>query len=84
MHPQLLEKELAEAVIFDQSLYGKQPLVWKEVNISVDYKKGNRKQPENYRPVSLACIPCKILQSDRAHSVASIFDALESFVRAAL
>ena len=69
MHPRLL-KELAEAVcvpltvIFNKSLsLGKLPSVWKEANILAIYKKGNRKQPGSYRPVSLTCIPCKVLES---------------------
>lgn len=39
------------------------PEDFKQANVSPIFKKGNRKNPENYRPVSVTSIPCKILES---------------------
>ena len=39
------------------------PAIWKCANISPMYKKGRKDEVGNYRPVSLTCILCKILES---------------------
>ena len=39
------------------------PNDWKTANITAIYKKGNKNDPGNYRPVSLTCIVCKIFES---------------------
>ena len=47
--------------IFIQSLSsGEVPLDWKTAKISAIYKKGERSDSGNYRPVSLTSLPCKI------------------------
>ena len=68
IHPRLL-KELAATIskpiafLFNKSLqYGKVPLDWKKANVSPIYKKGARNRAENYRPVSLTAILCKIME----------------------
>ena len=38
------------------------PSEWKEANITVLFKKGARNKPENYRPVSLTSVACKLLE----------------------
>ena len=38
------------------------PEAWKKATISPVYKKSDRSDPANYRPVSLTCISCKILE----------------------
>ena len=50
--------------IFNKSLTEWQlPDDWKQANLSAIFKrKGNRKKAGNYRPVSLTCIMCKILE----------------------
>ena len=49
--------------IFNYSLTtGCLPDIWKEANISAVYKKGSRHSPDNYRPISLTCIMCKLLE----------------------
>ena len=49
--------------IYQQSLStGQLPSVWKSAYVSPIFKKGPVCAAENYRPVSLTCIPCKILE----------------------
>ena len=50
----LLNLSLAEGIV---------PSEWKEVNITSLFKKGSRNKPENYRPVSLTSIVCKLLET---------------------
>ena len=64
--PCRLLKELGEelapilADIFRHSLAtGHLPQAWKSVYVSPIFKKGAVSAPENYRPVSLTCVPCK-------------------------
>ena len=39
------------------------PTDWKTAIVTQIFKKGTRTDPGNYRPVSLTCITCKILES---------------------
>ena len=49
--------------IFQKSLdTGELPLDWQKANVTSFLKTGNRSDPENYRPVSLTSIPCKMLE----------------------
>ena len=49
--------------IFTQSYeLGQLPTSWKSATICPIFKKGKRSLPENYRPVSLTAIPCKIFE----------------------
>ena len=48
--------------LFQKSLdSGTVPPIWKDVNVAPVYKKGERSNPDNYRPISLTCILCKTL-----------------------
>ena len=38
------------------------PADWKTANVAPIYKKGNKNLAENYRPVSLTCITCKLFE----------------------
>ena len=50
-------------VLFQASLdQGVVPPDWKEGNIVPLYKKGDRSLPENYRPITLTSISCKLLE----------------------
>ena len=66
----------ALSTIFQRSIdLGKLPSDWLNANISPVYKKGDVHLPENYRPVSLTCVSCKILE----HIICKhILDHLES------
>ena len=49
------------AKLFNLSLKeGIVPSEWKEANITQLFKKGSRNKPENYRPVSLTSVVCKL------------------------
>ena len=69
VHPYVLKK-MAEtlckplASIYNTSLSSqKLPDVWKTGNISAIFKKGDKSLPQNYRPVQLTSVVCKILES---------------------
>ena len=42
---------------------GQLPKDWKTAEVTAIFKKGTRSDPGNYRPVSLTCISCKVLES---------------------
>ena len=62
-------------VLFQLSLdSGKVPNDWKQANVVPIFKKGDRSLPENYRPVSLTSITCKILEHIVHTSIMDHFD----------
>ena len=68
--PPKLLKEIVEQIstpltkVFTLSLEeGIVPSEWKEANITPLFKKGLRNKPENYRPVSLTSVVCKLLKT---------------------
>ena len=68
LYPRIL-KELIDCLnkpltlIFKKSLEtGELPACWKTAEVTPIFKKGNRSDPGNYRPVSLTCILCKVLE----------------------
>ena len=42
---------------------GRIPSDWKHGYVGAIFKKGERRKPHDYRPVSLTCIACKIMES---------------------
>ena len=51
------------ACIFNQYLvHATVPDDWRQANVAPIYKKGEKYDPANYRPVSLTCICCKTLE----------------------
>jgi hypothetical protein len=43
-------------------LIGELPDDWKKANVVPVYKKGSKMKPSNYRPISLTCVACKIME----------------------
>jgi len=69
MHPRVIYEirhEIAQplAMLFNRLLESNQiPAIWKCANIAPIYKKGRKDEVNNYRPVSLTCILCKVMES---------------------
>ena len=67
--PQKLLTEIVEqistlAILFNLSLEeGIVRSEWKEANITPLFKRGSRNKPDNYRPVSLTSVVCKLLET---------------------
>ena len=62
---QSLSKELSPKLtyLFSSSLEsGKIPEIWKHALVQPIFKKGDRSKASNYRPISLTCICCKLLE----------------------
>ena len=72
-----LSKEIAPilTIIFQRSLStGLVPHDWKEALVTPVYKKGEHYNPVNYRPISLTCVSCKLMEHIL---VSNIMDHLE-------
>ena len=69
MHPHLLKEtaitiSVPLSMIFQESLRsGETPADWRRANVTPIFKKGDRTDPANYRPVSLTSQVCKVLES---------------------
>ena len=53
---------------------GEVPQEWRDANVVPIFKKGDRHQPSNYRPVSLTSVVCKVLEHIVHSSIMSHFD----------
>ena len=52
------------SIIFNKSMYtSTDPKDWKDANVTPILKKGAKSNPDNYRPISLTSVPCKIMES---------------------
>ena len=57
-------------VLFTQSLNtGEVPSDWLNANVIPVYKKGNKHDPSNYRPISLTSICCKVMEHVLCHVI---------------
>ena len=81
MIPARILKEMADqcapflAIIYRKCLTdGSIPEVWKTANVSAIFKKGEKFKASNYRPVSLTCISCKMLEHIIVSNVMNHFD----------
>ena len=69
LHPHLLQKtartiSVPLKLIFEKSLSsGECPNDWRTANVTPIHKKGDRTEPNNYRPVSLTSQVCKVLET---------------------
>ena len=65
----------AVSLIFQASLeQGSLPSRWLTANVTPIFKKGKRTDPVNYRPISLTCICCKLLEHIVHHAVLGHYD----------
>ena len=65
-----LRSEIAPVVktVFEKSLEtGTLPKDWVSARVSPIFKKGDKSDPANYRPISMTCILCKLME----HTIAS-------------
>jgi len=52
------------SLLFSQSFCnGDIPAIWRQAIVTPSFKKGNPSDPNNYRPISLTCICCKVMES---------------------
>ena len=57
-------------VIFERSVEtGKLPMDWCRAYVTPVFKKGDKSQAVNYRPMSLTCIFCKVLEHTMASQI---------------
>jgi len=87
VHPLLL-KECATVLakplssIFEQSYEsGTLPDEWRTAHIVPIFKKGNRTDPANYRPVSLTCVPCKIMETIIKENLVKFWEDNDTFCK---
>ena len=83
MPPKLLKEMVVQistplAKVFNLSLEeGIVPSERKDANITLLFKKGSRNKPDNYRPVSLTSVVCKLLETlIRDHMVEFLVDVI--------
>ena len=69
IHPHVLKETASSicvplSIIFKESLStGETPDDWRKANVTPIFKKGDRTDPANYRPISLTSHVCKVLES---------------------
>jgi len=68
VHPRIL-KEMRSAISLPLSLLfstsyttGTVPDDWKKANVTAIHKKDDKRKPENYRPISLTSVVCKVME----------------------
>ena len=60
--------------LFNRTLEeGKLPDDWKTAEVTAIFKKGSKNDPGNYRPVSLTCVVCKVLETIIRDSIVNHF-----------
>lgn len=62
------------SVIMQTSFNAKKvPVAWKLASVTPIYKKGDKLKAENYRPISLTSVPCKLMESIISDEMMSFF-----------
>lgn len=67
--PRILKESMDQlskplATLFNHTLTsGKVPKVWKLANVTPIQKKGDKSLPQNYRPISLTSVVCKVMET---------------------
>ena len=85
LHPRILyetRNELAHPlkILYETSYNsGSLPLDWRTGSIVAVHKTGNKNDPANYRPISLTCVICKIMESIIRDSIIEYFIANRFF-----
>ncbi|ELU09703.1 hypothetical protein CAPTEDRAFT_70647, partial [Capitella teleta] len=68
MHPRILKETASQIskplrMLFDSSLsIGVLPLAWKSAHVTALFKRGKKHSLENYGPVSLTSVVCKVME----------------------
>ena len=63
------------SVLFNKSLAaGKVPSDWKLANVTPIFKKGEKSQPGNYRPISLTSVICKLMETIIRENMVTFFE----------
>jgi len=68
LNPRILNElscEIVDVIVkfFQESIdSGQVPNLWKSATVTAIHKKGKKTDPSNYRPISLTCILCKVLE----------------------
>jgi Reverse transcriptase (RNA-dependent DNA polymerase)/Endonuclease-reverse transcriptase len=80
LHPKILfelRKEISGPLskLFNSSLEsGIVPRDWREAGVTPLFKKGKKSEPQNYRPISLTSLVCKIMESILKDNILSHLD----------
>ena len=87
IHPRILKelhKVLAKplTILFNRSIQENQiPEEWKSAQVTAIFKKGEKSDPNNYRPVSLTPILCKILESFIRDEIQNYMEELKLYTK---
>ena len=74
------ELSLPLSILFNSSIEdGELPGIWKHATVTPLFKKGSKTSTNNYRPVSLTSIVCKLLESFVRDSIQNYMEALNLY-----
>ena len=82
IHARILQEcseylSVALEIIYNKSLEsGNLPKQWKEANVKPLYKKGKKQLTQNYRPVSLTSVCCKVLEKIIRNNIVKHLESL--------
>ena len=68
LHPWVIKEssrsfaQVLSKIFTNSYITGTLPVAWKRANITPIFKKKDRTDPSNYRPISLTSIPCKLME----------------------